>query len=361
MNKRFSTPLLMLVFAMSPLVAAKKTHDEALNDVHIFIEQTTAKQGIFLDPATKTRLFQRSKEELTRRQDARGYVETADIAHIKKEFTAFAKTLIANPETTGYFSAIKNLKNHMLTIYENLVPKSPYSAKQALWLKIKKQLIDKELRKKAFILKEELVVNQADITALSAAITTRVNDLVSGQRKKNDRMISLGYAESKVRDLLRRSGYRNQEHITAIMQLIQKDLKRVSVNNRIAQSKLENLAIAAMKRFKHANLDPHIISRLAAEVKMLTAIKKAKLPPAQEITATNNMIDTLNRKSSRDNLTEEFVNEVIKETLDRLKEKLDRKKERAAIKNNTQIAAKKTKERGAQTLGQTKSPKRNSP
>ncbi len=331
MNKRLLIAILMV--ACISTLAAQKSQSDALKDVHAFIEATTAAQGIILEPSVRTRLDDRSKAEVARRQDARGYVQSADIDYIKKEFTAFTKTLVANTDTVAYYVAIKDLKSRVLSTYEQLMPKASYSARQALWLKIKKQLIDKDLRLKAFIVKdEELVVKSSDLETLARAVKARATDLIGTKSKKNDRMISLGYAQSKVRDLLRRSGYHNPDHVTAIMRDVQRDLKKTISDNRIAQSKLEALTVTAMKKFKRNNLDSQIMSRLAAEVKILTAIKNPKLSQAQEITATNDMMDKLSRKSARNNLTQEYVTEVIKEILDRIKEKKDRKQKKSVMK-----------------------------
>ena len=347
MNKRLLTA--MLILGCTSTIVAKKSHSDALNIVLTFIQATTAAQGIILEPSERIRLHDRSKAELARRQDARGFVQSADIDHIKKQFTAFAKTLVGKTDTVTYYAAIKDLKSRVLRTYEQLMPKAAYSAKQALWLKIKKQLIDKDLRVKAFIVKDgEVVVKRSDLEALATAVKARVTHLVGTKSKKDDRMISLGYAESKVRDLLRRSGYHNPEHVTAIMRDVQRDLKKTISNNRIAQSKLEELTVTAMKKFKRNNLDSQIMSRLAAEVKILTAIKNAKLSQAQEMTATNEMMDKLSRKSARNNLTQEYVTEVIKEILDRIKEKNDRKQKKSPVKKQPvkKIKLKKEQKKG---------------
>lgn len=357
----------MLILACTRTVAAKKLQSEALKDVHDFIEATATAQGIILEPLVRTRVFDRSKAELDRRQNHLGYVQPADIDYIKKEFTAFSKTLAAKTDTVAYYVAIKDLKSRVLSTYEQLIPKAAYSAKQALWLKIKKQLIDKDLRLKAFIVKdEELVVKSSDLETLARAVKDRVTDLIGTKTKKNDRTISLGYAQSKVRDLLRRSGYHNPDDVSAIMRDVQRDLKKTIPNNRIAQSKLEELTVSAMKKFKRNNLDPQIMSRLAAEVKILTAIKNAKLSQAQEITATNEMMDKLNHKSARNNLTQEYVTEVIKEVIDRIKEKHARKQKKSILKKQPvkKIKLKKEQKREKRDergrWGNLKGPERNS-
>ena len=191
MNKRLLTA--MLILGCTSTLVAKKSHSDALNIVLTFIQATTAAQGIILEPSERIRLHDRSKAELARRQDARGIVQSADIDHNKKKFTAFAKTPVGKTDTVGYYVAIKDLKSRVLSRYEQLMPKAAYSAKQALWLKIKKQLIDKDLRVKVFIVKDgEVVVKRSDLEALATAVKARVTDLVGTKSKKNDRMISLG-------------------------------------------------------------------------------------------------------------------------------------------------------------------------
>jgi hypothetical protein len=279
----------------------------------------------------------------------------------------FTKKLVNNTQTVSYYRAIKYLKNYAFSTHKQLVPNAPYSAKQALWLKIKKQLIDKDLRQKAFISKnEELTVKSSDVETLALGVKARITDTISSQNKKNDRMISLGYAESKVRDFLRRSDYHNPAHVATIMRDIQHNLKKTISGTRIALSKLEELTVTAMKKFKNNNRDPQILSRLGAEVKILTAIKNANLSEAQEITATNKILDKLSGKSRRNNLTKEYVNEVIQEILTPIKEKQKEKQKKLVIKKQPtkKIEAKKEQKRGKSDKlgrwGNSKKPERHS-
>ncbi|MBM3886472.1 hypothetical protein FJ364_00955 [Candidatus Dependentiae bacterium] len=344
MVKRLFIPIFMLGL-VGTLLATKKTQKQALVEIHNFIEETAKNQGLILDQLTRIHLQERSKVELIRRQDKRGFVENADIDFIKNQFTAFAQTLAVDNETISYYQTIKQLKHNTLLAYEKIAPKATYSAKQALWLKIKKQSLDKEIRNKAFIAKNnELVVKRVDLERLSTVAIDRVKDLAKNHNKKADRMISFGYAESKVRDLLRKSGFRNTEHVKIIMEDIKKSLKEITTGTRIALSKLEHTTVSAMKRFKKQNKDPEVISRLAAETKILKAIKNAQLTSTQQIAATNEMADALSRRTSRDTLTKSFVDEVIHKIIKRAQEKKQKSKKITHKKKSTKRA--KTQKRG---------------
>lgn len=219
-----------------------------------------------------------------------------------------------------YFDAVKKLQARVLLEQTRIIGKPSYSARQALWLKLKKQIITKELTKKALIKNDVLVVKTSDIDALSRKLVARVNDLVRPSNKKN-RIISIGYAESKIRDMLRKAGYRHPEHVKTITRTVLRELKISKQIRRIPLATLEEITERAMKNFKRSAALQESISRLAAEVMFLKAIKAANLTQAKEIEAINKMTDALTKLSSREQVTHKAVKALISETLENLGQK----------------------------------------
>ncbi len=216
-----------------------------------------------------------------------------------------------------YYDAVKQLKATALQEQTALLGKTLPSAQHSLWLKMKKEIIDKELRKKAFIKDGELVVNHDELDVISSTLVARVKLLAQPHSKKSDRMIAIASAQSRAKDLLRRHSYNNAEHINSILRDAKAGIKLATTHGRIALSKLEELIIAAMERFEQAGKrDKIAISRLDAEVQVLRAIKKAKPSMTQEIAANTRMMDALNKQAAHDRITQKFVDGLIKEVVD---------------------------------------------
>lgn len=241
--------------------------------------------------------------------------------------------------SVSYYSTLKLLRARAFRENQKLGPVF-FGPHQTIWQKIKRELVDKELRRTAFIKGGELVVSHAVLDDLETKVSAKTKELVAAQGKKQDRMISVGYAESRIRDMLRRAGYRDAKEIKTVMRDVEKSVKRtIGKNKRIALSKLEELTLAAMKRHKendksYANKD---LSRLGAEVKMLKAIKKKKLTAAQEITAINKMTDALNKQKTR-----RFSTEVVDSIIERVFNTIEHKKQSPAIKKKTSKPRKKS-------------------
>lgn len=253
--------------------------------------------------------------------------------------------------SVSYYSTLKLLRARALRENQKFGPVF-FGPHQTIWQKIKRELVDKELRRTAFIKDGELVVAHAVLDDLETKVSAKTKELVEAQGKKQDRMISIGYAESRVRDMLRRAGYRDAKEIQTVMRDVEKSVKHtIGKNKRIALSKLEELTLAAMKRHKendksYANKD---LSRLGAEVKILKAIKKKKLTPAQEITAINKMTDALNKQKTR-----RFSTEVVDSIIERVFNTMEHKKQSPASKKEP--AKKKSQPRKKSTPGKKENP-----
>lgn len=217
--------------------------------------------------------------------------------------------------TVEYYTAVKQLKTKVLEEQTRQLDKTLISTQLALWLKLKKEIIDKELRTQAFIKDGNLVVSSEELDSLANKLTKRVKELAQSQGKKSDRMVSLDQAQSRIRDLLRRHGYQNQKQISSILNDALPTIEKEAASSRIALSKLEELTVAAIKRFKDKTKSSGTkrLSRLAAEVQVLKAIKMAKPSLTQEIAASTKMMDVLNKQASRDYISQEFVDNLIKE------------------------------------------------
>lgn len=214
---------------------------------------------------------------------------------------AASKDSINTTDTISYYSAIKLLRSSALRENQK-IGQVFFGPHQTIWNKIKKDLIDKELRRKTFIKDGELVLTHNLYEELEAKVKSKTKELVASQGKKQDRMISLGYAESRIRDMLRRAGYRDTEETQRIIKNVEKSIKKtVKKNKRIALSKLEELTFAAMKenKKKEPKHKDKELSRLRAETKILTAIKRKKLSKANEIRAITLMTDALNKEKKR--------------------------------------------------------------
>jgi hypothetical protein len=262
-------------------------------------------------------------------------------ANTPKLATQRTSVVITEQGYESYFNAVKKLQARVLLEQTRIIGTPTYSAKQALWLKLKKQLVNKELYKKAIIKNEELVVKTSDVVALSRKLVARVNDLVHPTNKKN-RIISIGYAESKIRDILRKAGYRHPDHVRTITRNVLRELKIAKQTRRIPLSTLEEITAKCMKNFKRSGALQESMSRLAAEVVFLKAIKTAKLTPAQEIDATNRITDALSKITSREQLTHNVVKELIAQTIDDVKNPNKKKSK----KSRETPAPKKDKKRG---------------
>lgn len=250
-------------------------------------------------------------------------------------------------DTVSYYSALKLLRSRALRENQKLGTVF-FGPHQTIWQKIKRDLVDKELRRKAFIKDGELVVSHNVLEELETQVTTKTKSLVQAQGKKQDRMISTGYAESRIRDMLRRAGYRDTKETEIIMRDVEKSIKRIiGKNKRIALSKLEELTLAAMKHHKenqksYAKKD---LSRLAAEVKILRAIKKKKLSPAEEFTATDMMTDALAKQKSR-RFSSESVDAIIEKTFKTMESKARKSSKPKAIKKQKASSKKTEQKRG---------------
>lgn len=263
---------------------------------------------------------------------------------------AASKDSAKEENTISYYSAIKLLRSSALRENQKL-GQVFFGPHQTIWQKIKKDLVDKELRRKAFIKNSELVVAHDLVQQIETKVKAKTKELAEAQGKKQDRMISIGYAESRIRDMLRRAGYHDTEEIQRIMKNVEKSIKQtVKKSKRIALSKLEELTLAAMKQNKESekHYQTKELSRLGAEVKILTAIKNKKFSMTQEIKATDLMTEALNKQKKR-RFSLESVEEIIEKIFKTLGNKQPTEKSKATLKKKA--SSKKSEQKRGKHYG----------
>lgn len=362
MNKHLFMPLLAVIAFAAPFMLArnanKQPKNEALAEVESFIKQAVTARHATIEGAELTRLLNRSKERLVSQVDSRGLVPVKEVELVKNQFQQYLNaTFPAKTLFIPYYDAVKKLQAHSATQQEKILGKTLYAKRQALWKKLKREVIDKNLRKQAFIKNGELVIEQTIFDSLQQTVTKRVEEISRTQRKKNDRIISIGYAESRVRDILRRSGYRDSREVQTLLDQVGKEVKKVATDSRIALSKLEEITLQAIRRFKRTGefYGNKRLSRLGAEVRMLKAIKEAKLPYTLEIEASTKMMDALGKKMTKGRPLEEDVDAIIREVLEKIKQKQAAKKRTKKVKRASKNPKRGT-EYGRGRWGQLKRP-----
>jgi hypothetical protein len=320
MNKLRFAPLIVLAIAGN-LGARQVAHQAALDDIKQFITHTITTQKLTLTPEEQENFFSRAAQEVARRQKSNGHILTDDVSFIKTQFKKHVRTLKNQKQqqaVTCYFDAVHNLKQAVFTAYDKAAgAKTTGSTRYIVWAKIKKQMVDKTLRAQAFVNNKELMVYDLDIENLKEQVTARTLELVKTLSARTDRSLPLGYAESKIRDQVRRFGYRSPATTTQLVRDALKEVKKAAGKKaRIAQSKIEEITAAVIKKFKEAQQATNpTLSRLQAEIEILKAVRRANLDQAKEITLTNKMMDALTRQSSRESLTTDYVKELIDKTL----------------------------------------------
>lgn len=363
MNKHLFMPLLAVIAFAAPFMLArnanKQPKNEALAEVESFIKQTLNARHATIEAAELTRLLNRSKDRLISQVDNRGLIPVKEVELVKNQFQQYVNTTFpVKTAFIGYYDAVKKLQAHIAAEQEKILGKTLYGTRQALWKKLKREVIDKNLRKQAFIKNELLVVEQATLNALQQKLSQRVEEISRTQRKKTDRMISVGYAESRVRDILRRSGYRDPREVQTLLDQVGKEVKKIATTGRIALSKLEDITLQAIRRFKRTGefYGKGRISRLGAEVRMLKAIKEAKLPYTLEIEASTKMMDALGKKMTKGRPFEEEVDAIIRDVLEKIKQKRAAKKPNKKVKRASKNPKRGT-EYGRGRWGQLKHPR----
>lgn len=298
-------------------IANKVTVATAVQEAQSYIKEILAERKASLSQVQIDGFFNKATTELTSKKDARGFIAKKDVLFVKDQFKEYAEATFPRLANTTYYNAVKQLKEFTLEQHKKILGQSVPSARHALWRKLKREFIDKRLRISAYIEGDEIVVNDTVIKEIQEKILTRMQTLARAKHKKNDRIISIGYAESKVRSMIRKAGFRKPHDIDTLMRLIQTDVARSANDNRIELSKLESIVIATIQQYKRNKQAPteKRLSYLAAEVMMLKAIKKAKLPNAKEIAVTTKMLDELSKIATKRRPTEKMVREIIQKHL----------------------------------------------